>query len=164
MSHSCISCDIHAERWGAAKAQRNMLHPLRLLGNLTADKSRKYFMSNQQEGEGLSTAAQIQEINRNLCTLQDEQLEGGAAKNKLREQQTPAVTVWLRQQKYFYEMIAQCSAAKLLMTHQPFTSTHKENPSFTLFTALLNTEQMQRLPPKKDCSHSSRFLQALMVL
>lgn len=98
MSHSCISCDIHVEHWGAAIAQRNMLHPLRLLGNLTADKSRKYFMSNQQEGEGLSTAAQIQEINKNLCILQDEQLEGGAAKTTA---ETPAVTVWLRQQKYF---------------------------------------------------------------
>lgn len=76
MSHSCISCDIHVEHWGAAKAQRNMLQPMRLLCNLTADKSRKYFMSNQQEGEGLSTAAQIQEINKNLCTLQHEQLEG----------------------------------------------------------------------------------------
>lgn len=81
MSHSCISCHIHVEHWGAAKAQRNMLHPLRLHANLTADKSGKYFISNQQEGEGLSTAAQIQEINRDLCTLQGEQLEGGQRTN-----------------------------------------------------------------------------------
>lgn len=69
MTHSCISCNIYVEHLGAAKAQWLMLHPLYLLGNLTADSSHKYSMSNQQEGEGLSTAAQIKEINGDICTL-----------------------------------------------------------------------------------------------
>lgn len=62
MTHSCISCDSRVEHVGAAKAQWIMLHPLYLLGNLTAVASHKYSMSNQQEGEGLSTAAQIKDI------------------------------------------------------------------------------------------------------
>lgn len=43
---------------------------------LTAVVGDKYSMSNQQEGEGLSTAAQIEEINGDICTLQDKQLGG----------------------------------------------------------------------------------------
>lgn len=74
MTHSCISCDSRVEHVGAAKAQWIMLRPLYLLGNLTAVASHKYSMSNQQEGEGLSTAAQIKDINGDICTLQDKHL------------------------------------------------------------------------------------------
>lgn len=82
MSHSCVTCDIHVGHWGAAKAQWNMFHPLRLPGNLTADNRHKYFMSNQQ------VAVLQSKYNRStgtyaLCMMDN----WWAGKNKLRKQQ-----------------------------------------------------------------------------